>query len=76
LEKRRSKKNSDCFLEVSIHLESSATDQMYQGFPWVSSVSANAVLVPKFNAALHACNAAHTVLISEFHPKVVAPMFA
>jgi hypothetical protein len=50
----------DGWLEVSLHPEGPATDQLDQG------PRANAELVPKFHVALYASHAALPMVISKF----------
>jgi hypothetical protein len=57
----------DCWLEVSLHPECPATDQLDQGFSVVFlGHRANAGLVPKFHVALYASHAALPMVISKF----------
>jgi hypothetical protein len=57
----------DCWLEVSLHPEGPATDQLDQGFSVVFlGPRANAELVPKFHVALYASHAAVPMVISKF----------
>jgi hypothetical protein len=60
----------DCWLEVSTHPEGPATGQIHQVFSvFFLSPRANAELVPKFHAALHAPREALPLLTSTFrHP--------
>jgi hypothetical protein len=57
----------DCWLEVNLHQEGSASGELGQVFPcFVFGPTGNAVLVPKFHVALHASHSALPMLISKF----------
>jgi hypothetical protein len=60
---------SDCWLEVSLHPEGPATDNLDQGFPWFFlGPIANAELVSKFHVALHASHEALPMVTLKISP--------
>jgi hypothetical protein len=57
------------YLKAGVLARSFVTGQIDEDFPWVSSVLANAELVPKFRFALLSSGAALPKVTSNFPPK-------
>jgi hypothetical protein len=65
----------DCWLEVSLHLESPATGQLNQGFPRFSLVLEQMLSwYSEFHVVLHASHAALPLVMPKFCPNVAPPM--
>jgi hypothetical protein len=65
----------DCWLEVSLHPEGPATDQLDQVFPWFSSLLEKMLSWnPKVHVGLYASHAALPMITSKFRPTVTLQM--